>query len=183
MGILGRLGMSSETSLVFAHLEVSIKHLLGIRQTDYIAGHFALWIPSLMLAFIAWIPLRVFDRTRIVQRFLRTPAGMITVAAPPLYWLSWWWPYPGALIEAAVSLLVMAMVSTGKWRIPWWAMLSFLAAHYAYWYFSSDSLSFLPGYAGPTGPVLGFCSGAVWCLYIFQLSRAPGHAPAGMLSQ
>ena len=46
--------LSLSACLPFLHLEVYLNHLLGIRQTDFIRGYFAIWIPSLIVAACIW---------------------------------------------------------------------------------------------------------------------------------
>src|SRR5262245_29215272 len=67
------------TAIPFAHLEVRLNELLGIRQTDLIRGYFEFWIPSLALALCALSLLRLFGHTSFTNVILQLVSGVATI--------------------------------------------------------------------------------------------------------
>jgi hypothetical protein len=160
-----------------SRMDARINQLLHIRQTDFVRGYFAIWIPSVVVAFLIWVVLRTFSRTRVTQEVLRSLAGVLTIFAPPAYWVSFYertfwtvgWPYRGAPFEMGAALVATLLFLSGKWKVPSWAGLVLLAGHYAYWYFAMERVLFATNYASPAGPILGFCSALAWGLYVSRL--------------
>jgi hypothetical protein len=160
--------------LMFLQMEIRINRFLHIRQTDFIRGYFAIWVPSLLIAFLIWCLLRTFARTRVTQEFLRSVAGVITIFAPAAYWFyvyerTFWpvgWPYHGAPFELAIALVITVLFLRGKLRVPFWASVLLIGGHYAYWYYATEWVPFATNYASPAGPILGFCSAMGWVLYV-----------------
>lgn len=179
------ISMAFLTSDVFAgpclRMEIRLNHLLGIRQTDFVRGYFALWIPSILLAILIWCLLRTFARSNLTREFLRSVAGIITVFMPLAFtvvyfkkmsWsLAWldkvdWFEIPAALICVLLFL-------SGRWPLPALAGYLLLAMHFAYWYFvgQSGASSSFADYGGPYGDALGFCSALAWFQYAHRRKK------------
>ena len=161
----------------FSRMECRINAFLHIRQTDFIRGYFATWVPSALAAVLIWVLLRTFARTRFIKEFLRSSAGAVTIFAPPAFWVffyeqSFWpvgWPSRGAPFELAIALACTLLFLSGKWKAPPWVSFLLLTVHYVFWYFAGSSNPSYPNYAGPFGPTLGFCAAVVWGLYVSRL--------------
>lgn len=159
----------------FIDMEVSIKQLLHIRQTDLITGYFEFSIASVILALFLWTFLRLFSRARFMLEFLRSLAGFVIFLALPLFWFYLAcrdgrlleWPFTGLLLEIAGVLVLVTIFVSRQLSIPPWAGLFFIAMHFAIWFWIRGNYQ-LANYAGPIGPVLGFCSGAVWFLFVLR---------------
>src|SRR5258708_6231725 len=78
---------TSNIAGLLGRMESRINNVLHIRQTDFIRGYFGIWIPTVIVAFLIWVLLRVFHRGRFTQEFLRALAGLITIFAPPTFWV------------------------------------------------------------------------------------------------
>lgn len=173
---------STEAYTPFAHLEVRINHLLHVRQTDFIRGHFQFWIPALCLTFCFWLLLRVFSRAQLTNRLLRSLAGVAAFFLLPGVWICvdpqrgrlFVWPYEGPL-ELALVIFVILLVLYLNLSISIWVGLATAAIHYVFWYWLFNGFSIpnwsAPGYFGPIGLVVGFCSAIVWVLALRVSSR------------
>jgi chromate transport protein ChrA len=158
---------SIAVSAPFSRMECRINVFLHIRQTDFVRGYFAIWIPSVLVAFLIWFMLRTFASKRLTQRFLRSLAGIITIVAPLAFWvftyeMTFWpvgRPYVGASFEMATAVVCSLLFLSGKWKVPSWVSLLLIAVHYFFWY------------SGPSGQILGFCSAVAWGLYVSRLRR------------
>jgi hypothetical protein len=163
-------------SAPFGHLEVRINHILHIRQTDYIRGHFQFWIPALGLAFFFWVMLRIFARTQLTNRVLLYLAGAAAFFLLPVVWIyadlprSWFFvpPYEGPL-ELAVAIILFLLFLYRNPHLSIWVGLGFAIAHYVFWsWLKGGGLGVpnwdAPGYFGPIGPVLGLSSAIVWLM-------------------
>jgi hypothetical protein len=172
--------VSFSVNAYFSRIESGLKALLHFRQTDLVYGHLATWIPSVLLAFVMWVVLRATARTSHGRRFLRWTAGIVSICIPAGVWISVYmttsrpvgWPLAIAPFEILVVLVFTVRILSGKWRVPPWASLLLLAAHYAFWYIAPGSNHSTPGYAGLAGPTLGFCSSMVWGIYLIGLRTA-----------
>ena len=160
-------------SVPFVRLEISINHLVHIRQTDLIRGYLEYSIPAMMLAFCIGIPLHVLSRTLLTNYILRSVSGILLIFSPPVFWICYYqllgwpfgWPYRWAPLELAVAGLCLACYLLGWWNIPWWFGLLLLAGHYNFWYWVPSSNPWKADYAGPIAPILGFCSTLAWGIY------------------
>jgi hypothetical protein len=167
---------SAEADAPFAHLEVRINHLLHIRQTDFIRGHFQFWIPALGLALFFLLLLRRFWRAELTNDLLRWVAGGAAFFLLPAVWICsdphrgrlFMPPYEGPF-ELAVVITVFVLVLYRNWSVPVWASLTGAAMHYAFWYWLFNGLHVpnwsAPGYLGPAGPILAFCASVAWATY------------------
>jgi hypothetical protein len=71
-------------------VEVRIKSLLGMRQTDLIEGHFAFWIPTMALSLALWLILRAATRNNKAARAaIPIVVGVAIFLMPTLIWLFW----------------------------------------------------------------------------------------------
>ena len=168
-------------SIPFVRLEININHFLGIRQTDLIRGYFEYLISSMILASCIGIVLHISSGTRLGKEILRSFAGGLLVLAPAIFWFFYYqvvgrafgWPYRGAPLELSAAMVILALVLIRTWRIRWWLSSLLFAAHYNFWYWRPTSDPGLASYAGPWGPILGFCSALVWGIYIARLEYQP----------
>jgi hypothetical protein len=171
--------LKHDLSYPFVRLEVSINHLLGISQTDYIRGYFEYLLPSVIVAVLLGILLHIFSSRRLGKEILRSVAGGLLVLAPLIFWFCYYqvvgwafgWPYRGAPLELVVAIVFMTLVLLRKWRIRWWLSAILFAAHYNFWYWRNSSDPDLASYAGPLGPILGCCSALAWGFYVARLAR------------
>ena len=168
---------SPELAAPFSRMESSLNVLLGIRQTDYIRGYFALLVPSLILGSVLWAVLRFFGQARLSQEILRSVAGLVALFALPAFWIyafqryGWpfGWPYRGAPFELIAAFIGALLLMTRRQQFPPWIALLFLSGHYIFlWLFIGGNAA-MPNYAGPIAPVLSFCSAVLWTVYIAQL--------------
>lgn len=163
----------------FSRMETRINVFLHIRQTDYVRGYFSIWVPSVLVSLLIWVVLRTFARTRFIQGFLRSLAGIVTIFTPMAFWVFLYehtsrpvgCPWEEAAFEMAAALIFTLLFLLGKWQVPAWASLLLLAAHYVFWYFTPSSDPAQAGYGGPSGPILGFCAAAAWGLYVSRLRK------------
>jgi hypothetical protein len=163
---------------IFSRMESSINLLSGIRQTDYIRGYFAIFIPSLILALAIWAVLRLSWRTRPMTEILRSVAGVVALFALPAFWFytfqyyGWpfGWPYRGAPFELGLALVCTLLFISGKWSIRWWLAVLLLAGHYTFFWVRIGGNYSMPNYAGPIAPILSFASAAAW---VFDIRRLP----------
>jgi hypothetical protein len=174
---------SLSAALPFLRLEVSLNHLLGIRQTDYIRGYFTVWIPSLAIAACILILLQASRNLNVARIFLRSVAGVTIFLSPCVVWTglyeqqSRWsldWPYRPIWGEAVLVVGCLWAFLNVRWVIGKWIGLFTFLAHTLFWYFFlSDRLNGLnwgiPHYAGPAGLTLGIFAGLVWELYVREL--------------
>lgn len=171
-------------SIPFAHLEVYLNHLLHIRQTDYIRGYFTIWIPSLISALCIWNLFRLARRLSFTKEILRSAAGVAIILCPTAIWTceyerngwSLQWPYKMVFGEPMLALICLRVFLKAPWAVARWVGISAFLAHSLFWYwFTSDGFHALewgiPGYRGPAGLILGFCSALVWGLYIRELRQ------------
>jgi hypothetical protein len=179
--VLFAFSASPETHVPFAHLEVLVNHLLGIRQTDFIAGHLAFWIPALILAASLWIALHAFSQTRFVNFVIKTLAGVFAFSLLPIVWVYvssdrnrfFLWPYEG-LLELATVIIVIVLVSDRKWSLAIWLGFSGTLLHYLFWYcllngFHTPNWE-RPGYYGPSGPIGALFASLAWLAYLRSIS-------------
>ena len=191
---------SLSACLPFLHLEVYLNHLLGIRQTDFIRGYFTIWIPSLILGACLWTLVRFLSRLPFapVLQFL---SGVTILLCPTAIWpcrlepngWSLQWSYKTVWGEASLVIICFLLFLKGPWATSRWiGVLAFLG-HCIFWYWfegdgfrSINSLNWgIPGYHGPAGMVLGFCSLLIWGLYIYGLREhslgiAPREQPSSL---
>jgi len=166
-------------SIPFIRAEVTINHMLGIPQTDYIRGYFELIIPSILCAFCIWLLLFFLFKVLVSDKVVRTIAGFMILFAPPLFWffvyqkVGWpfGWPYRGAPVEIAATGVCVVLLLNEQLVIPRWAIGTLLATHFVFWYcLPSGTLHMpdwdIPNYAGPIGSLLGFSSAIAWVLYV-----------------
>jgi hypothetical protein len=173
---------SWEVYAPFARLEVRINHLLHIRQTDFIRGHFTFWIPALGLALCFWLVLRVASRAQLTRYLVRSVGGVAAFLLLPAVWicadpqrgrslLSFYEVPP----ELAVVIVVFLLVLYRKWSISIWVGVAGAATHYIFWYWQVNGLRApnweRPGYFGPLGPLVGSCSAIIWLLATRGSSR------------
>jgi hypothetical protein len=177
--------LSVALEALFSRMETSIKFFLHVRQTDLVRGDLAVWIPSVSVALLAWLMLRATAHTRFTQRVLRSIAGIVTIFIPLPFWVilyqttSWplYWRCVGFPLEMTAALVFALRFSSGKWTAPSWAGLLLLGAHYVFWYFAPDSSPSISGYAGPLGPMLGFCSAVAWGAHVSRLRKVETVVP------
>lgn len=162
-------------SIPFVYLEVYLNHLLHIRQTDYIRGYFEFWVPSLIFAMGIWSLLRLTRRLRLTREILRSAAGVAILLCPAAIWTcAYVWPYKPVLIESALVLICLWVFLKGPWVVARWVGISAFFAHSLFWYLCPGNRFHalewgIPGYGGPVGMILDFCSALVWGLYIREL--------------
>ena len=166
-------------SVPFAHLEVNINHVLGIRQTDFIRGYFEIWIPSLLLALGIWSVLRAFLRTSFTTELLKTVGGATIAICPSAIWTcayerNGWslaWPYKTVWGEALLALICVWLFVNLPWAAARWVGTVAIFAHCFFWYWFTGGGSYgfewgIPGYGGPCGLVVGTSAMTVWGMYV-----------------
>jgi hypothetical protein len=168
------LASSEKASIPFLRLEIRINHFLRIRQTDFIRGHFAFWIPALGLALSFWVVLRIFSRAELTNRLLRLFAGAAAFFLLPAVWIcadphrGWLlWPPYGPL-ELAVVIIVFLLIFCGKWSVSLSVGLVGTATHYLFWYWLFNGLHVpswdAAGYSGPGGIIIALGAAIAWVL-------------------
>jgi len=168
---------ASNLSIPFIHLEISINHFLGIRQTDLIRGYFTYLISSGALALCMSIVLHAFSDQRLTKWILRSGSGAMVLFSPPVFWFCYYqvvgwpfrWPYRWAPVELSTAAFCLTLYLLGKWTVPGWVSVLLLAAHYNYWYWTQSSNPEHSGYTGPIAPILCFCSALAWIVYVARL--------------
>jgi hypothetical protein len=168
---------SPHVTRIFSRMESSTNLFLGIRQTDYIRGYFAILIPSLILALALWAALRLSRRTRLTREILRSVAGIVALFALPAFWFyafqsyGWpfGWPYREAPFELSAALVCVWLFLKGKWPARWWLGVLFLVGHYTFFWIRIGGNYAMPNYAGPIAPILSFSSAVAWAFYIRRL--------------
>jgi len=166
--------VSDAAGAFISRLESRIKIFLHMRQTDLVVGHLSCWIPTVLVALLAWVVLRKTAGSRFTEVFVRRVAGNITISAPLIvqmsyyqttYWMEWW--RRGALIaEMVVALALIWRFQSGRWKPLPVPGLLLLALHFAFWWFVPEKSLTSTGYGGPAGPILGFCGAIAWCRYV-----------------
>lgn len=182
--IVGTVAATNFTILAaLSRVEARVKIFLHLRQTDYVRGYIALWLPSTLLAFLIWIVLHVSARCRFTKRFLGSAAGVITIVGPFAFWVvnlhefSWpiGWIYCAAPFETIVALVCALRFLAGKWGAGERATFLLVAAHYIFWYYARFSPNANP--CDPYGPgafitPLGICAALTWGAYVISLRTA-----------
>jgi hypothetical protein len=180
---------TSEVYVPFAHLEVAVNHVLHIRQTDFIRGHFEFWIPALGLAGFFGLALRLSSRAQLKHRLLRSFAGASALFLPPAAWIcadqhrSLLLASPYVPLELAVLTAIFLFVVFSKWSVSLFAGLACVTAHYVFWYWLFNGFHIpnwnAPGYFGPVGPSLALCASLIWVAYftVNSRSRPEGTSP------
>src|SRR5262245_43760281 len=102
MGFLGLFG--NRISLLPLRTAVRIKLFLHARPTNNMDWHIAYWLPSVVVAFVVWVVLRIAAPKRVTQRFLEVPAGIATICAPAIYNLRFGWLRSPAFIEVVAVI-------------------------------------------------------------------------------
>jgi hypothetical protein len=144
-------------------VEVRIKSLLGMRQTDLIEGHFAFWIPTMALSLALWLILRAATRNNKAARAaIPIVVGVAIFLMPTLIWLFGRprdtmpplnWPFWELLGAALMAIWV-------RLRLPGRILL--LALGPIVIWCRLHNTAELAGYFGPAGPILGFLASAGW---------------------
>ncbi len=159
----------------FAHLEIEVNHFLHIRQTDFIRGHFAFWIPALALALCLDVLLRSYSSAQISQTLLKTFGGVVAFLVFPAAWIyaegggSW------LLIgEVTVIFLLFLWILLGRSSMLVRIGFAAVIGHFVFWFwFLSSSRGpnwDKPGYFGPAGPIMAFCAGLAWVAYVNSIA-------------
>lgn len=166
---------SEEVYNPFAHLEIRINHFLHIRQTDFIRGHFAFWIPALTLALCAELLLRVFSRARLTSFVLRPFAGATAFLLLPTVWIYAdrlrGWPFVSLYegLEVAIIIIVFLLICIRSPSVPGWVGPVAAVLHFFFWYLFLNGFRApnweKPGYLGPAGPFLTLCASLAWAAY------------------
>jgi len=190
--LLASLIFIADTSVLalFSRMEYRMNKLLHIEQTDFVRGYFAIWIASLIAAILIWALLRLCRRSHATGDLLSPLAGILTILGPPVFWAfiyeqTFWpvsWPYEWAPFELAAAVGCTVVLLSGRLRVPTWAPIVGLAAHFLYWYLIPGSRSDRPNYMGPSGPLLGFLAGAAWIIYIRSRSYSADPDELGQVS-
>ena len=154
----------------FTNMEVFIKTTLHIRQTDLVTGHIAVWIPSIVIAFCLWGILRIISNTSSAAEILRSVAGLMALFAAPIFRLnvikSYGFPYEGIPVELLLILICTVFYLGGRWQVKFWVGATMIGLHYIFLWFVLGGHNPLPGYFGPVGIILSFCSAEVWWIYV-----------------
>jgi hypothetical protein len=169
-------------------MEMHINYWLHIRQTDFVRGYFAFYIPSIAAALCIWALLRLTANSRLTNVVLNWIAGPLTLLALPVCWQyiasttnlwGWYgsqgWRYGASPFEAVVTLVASLVYLRGKRPLPWWTAVPLLAVHFYFWGMPIHDISFGPSSA--LGPVLGFCASLIWVVFVNQSKKA---APANV---
>jgi hypothetical protein len=184
--------VSFSACVPFIHLEVYLNHLLGIRQTDFIRGHFTIWIPALILATCIWTLLQFLSRLPFAPisqllsgvTILLCPTAIWTCRLEPNGW-SLQWPYKTVWGETLLAIICLLVFLKGPWATSRWIGLSAFLGHSVFWYWFEGNgfrLTLLlnwevPGYEGPAGMGLGFGSLLIWGLCVYRVRNARSELP------
>ena len=158
-------------------MEMYINYWLHIRQTDFVRGYFAFYVPATTITLCIWIALRLTSRSRLTDRLLYSMAGPLIVIAMPTYWhymalktnlWGWYgsqsWRFGASPFEAIFVLAVIFVYLYGKWPLPWWTLLPLLAMHFFFWAMPIHEIAVV---GSPiVAPLVGFCASSVWIFYI-----------------
>jgi hypothetical protein len=166
-------------SIPFIHLEVSINHFVGVRQTDVIRGYLTYLIASTMLALCIGTSLHISSSTQTTKWVLCSGSGLILLLSPAIFWFCYYqvggwpfgWPYRWSPVELAAAVSCMTLYLLGKWSVPGWINTLLLAAHYNFWYWTQASNPEKANYAGPIAPIVGFCSVLAWGVYVTRRAK------------
>jgi hypothetical protein len=160
-------------------LEVSVHKLLHVRQTDFIEGHIAVFLPATMLAILLSYGVRLLPGP-FATWVLQTGGGLLAVTIAPLWWLGenyaiqqqyGWNPFQA--VQAYEMLAVVVLVffySFGGWVAPVWVVFSVVLAHSGFWIWQCGPYRvFISNWQ--VAPFVGLCSGLVWVVYLQQGRR------------
>ena len=165
---------------------ISIDKALHIIQVpDFRTPYWETFIPTIVGAFIVWLLVRVSRDARITREILRSAAGAAALLAVAVCWydfVGWWWPWPYRMapIEIAMTCACFLLFLYKRWPFPGWCSALFLAIHFAFWFWLSTGFGSLEAiqwrgaaltYAGPIGPIVGFCASLAWGLHLNQSSE------------
>lgn len=164
--------LSDATVAFFSRLECRIKVSLGMRQTDLVVGYFVYWFPTVAIAILILLMLRMFAGAWQMRAFVRRGAGIIIVSTPavlpiysynPIYGEDGW--RVGVLMcELILAIALVVRFQSRKWNPPAISWLALLAAHFAVW-------RFLPtmdwrAHGANVGVILGFFAAAAWSRHV-----------------
>jgi hypothetical protein len=165
-------------------MEMYINDLLHIRQTDFVRGYFAFFIPSIGFSLCLWALLRLSSGSKLAKVVLHSIAGPLILLAIPAYWqyLAWtsnlwgWygsrnWRYGASPFEALVALAIALIYLRGKWPAPWWTLTPFLAMHFFFWALPVHEIAFGPSVLLGPLVLVGFCASWVWVAYVANRRR------------
>jgi hypothetical protein len=159
-------------------LEVSVHHLLHMRQTDFIEMHIALFLPGTILALLIWGGIHLLSRP-LAAKILRLVGGLLAVAIAPLWWFGenyaiqrqyGWNPFQTLFMYEMLAVVVWVFLySLGKWPGLFWINISILFAHGGFWIWQCGPYRiYIANWQ--IVPFVGLCSSLVWILYL-QKSR------------
>lgn len=157
----------------FMNMDRAISYQLNLipdRYAHSIPGHFAYFVPSTLLIGCLWLFLHLYANRSPGRIFLRTGAGILALIATPVahLWLAWlaqlWWlPLMAMEVVAVTSLAIAYLIA--KRPISDRVVLSFIALHFAYWFWEFGPIFEFGAYTGPLAPTAGLCASLAWFYY------------------
>jgi hypothetical protein len=173
-------GPPSLVSALF-RMEVSVRRLFGMRETDLHLGYWAFFLPAVAIALCIWLIVDLTAKTTFGRETLRSGAGYAALALPPIYWICGVFaagarhgrnplrgvgPYEVILVIG----LIFAYLRRPS-RISWPMVVLAVGLHYALWFCQFGPYSLLLGQRGPLflQPLIGFSSALAWIFYMKHL--------------
>jgi hypothetical protein len=154
----------------FFGLEVSINHILHIRQTDFIRGYFGFGIAAVLCACAIWLLLTAFQNTATEKFVLKYVAGLAALIAPPLFFLflnhrtvGWQLGWESAEISLMLAAAWLYIRRVLKGTL---VMITILAIHNLFWFWQFGPHFSTFNYTGPLAPATCFCSAVAWLYYL-----------------
>lgn len=166
---------------VLEGLEISAHHLLHMRQTDFIEGHFEFFLPGMLLLVCIWILLELVPRS-LNELILKNVAGIAALSVVPIWWLGLtyaaehrygWNPFYAPQIYETILVVVWAVIFlAGEPKQSVRFAAGILLAHGCFWIWQFGPYHptiFL--YDWQIGPFMGFGSSFTWLLYLADLRK------------
>jgi hypothetical protein len=171
-----------ETAISF-HLGQLPAELKGKYTKDFTEGYFALALPSVVLASALWLALRLSAQSKLTREYLRSVAGILSLAASPIWWLcarylsegkDGWSPFNTAQLYEIAVVAASAMVCLWKgWDITSRTSIVIILMHFGFWLWQFGPSVYLFGYGGPIAPTVGLFASLAWVAYMKHNEATP----------
>lgn len=111
----------------YLHLYLHLLPDVRVPKDSYTGGYFAFFLPAIALTVCIWTLLRLFSRSGLTHRLLRSVGGITALAAGPVWWLLsvysanrryGWSPFAAIQYELVLILLCAVLYLAGRWAIP-----------------------------------------------------------------
>jgi len=159
---------------ILIQLEMRVHHLLGMRQSDFVEMHVALFLPALVLGVLVWGGLRSLSNS-LASDILRSFAGVLALAITPMWWLGeryavdrqyGWNPFQALQVYEMIGIIIWVFsFSLGKWPRTFWVNLCIFLAHSGFWIWECGPYHvYISNWQ--VAPFVGLFSGLAWILYL-----------------